>query len=133
AGTAMSGLVVLAVTLVSRLVRGFESFGLPKGSNVYDMYTYPLFAKSGWKARPQNPRSSNVLTFALRSMKGVGRSTPCLMTLTTPFFCHTNRRPSGAHASPTTVKGGKVATTSDTNPGSLKVWAAPSPPARRNT
>ena len=35
----MSGLVVLAVTLVSRLVRGFESFGLPACSNVYDMYT----------------------------------------------------------------------------------------------
>ncbi len=51
------------------------------------------------------PRSSNVLTLALRSMNGVDSSTPFLMIRTTPFFCQTNRRPSGAHAMPTSEYG----------------------------
>jgi len=35
---------------------------------------------------PHIPRSSYVLTFALRSINGVGRRTPFLMIRMTPFF-----------------------------------------------
>ena len=54
-------------------------------------------------------------------MNGVGSSTPCLITRTMPFFCQTNRRPSGAHAMPTTVYGAKVASTSEVKLGAAKV------------
>ena len=91
------------------------------------MYTRPLLANCGSNARPQNPRSSNVFTLALRSMNGVGSSCPFLITRTMPFFCHTNRRPSGAKAMPTRVYGGTVATLSVANPESEKVSAAAGP------
>ena len=84
----------------------------------------PLLANCGSNARPQNPRSSNVLTLALRSMNGVGSSCPFLITRTTPFFCQTNMRPSGANAMPTRVNGERVAILSVANPESLKVSAA---------
>ena len=91
------------------------------------MYTRPLLANCGSNARPQNPRSSNVFTLALRSMNGVDSNCPFLITRTTPFFCHTNRRPSGAKAMPTRVYGGTVAILSVANPESLKVSAAAAP------
>ena len=65
-----------------------------------------------------------MFTLALRSMNGVGSSSPFLMMRTTPFFCHTNMRPSGANARPTSVNGGTVATLSVANPESVKVSAA---------
>jgi hypothetical protein len=46
------------------------------------------------------------------------------MTRTMPFFCHTNRRSSGAKAMPTRVKGGRVAIRSVANPDPEKVSAA---------
>ena len=60
-------------------------------------------------------------------MNGVGSSSPFLITRTTPFFCQTNRRPSGAKARPTSVYGGTVATVSVANPESVKVSAAAGP------
>src|SRR5262245_37074292 len=84
----------------------------------------PLFTKSGWKASPHMPRSSKVLTRALKSRNGVGSSTPFLTIRTTPFFCQMNKRPSGAQASPTTLNGERVATASDVKLGSVKTWAA---------
>ena len=46
------------------------------------------------------------------------------MIRTTPFFCHTNMRPSGAKAKPTSVNGGTVATVSVANPDAVNVSAA---------
>jgi hypothetical protein len=45
------------------------------------------------------------------------------MIRTTPFFCQTNRRPSGAKAIPTGVNCGSVATTCVVNPGAENVSA----------
>jgi hypothetical protein len=72
---------------------------------------------------PQKPRSSNVFTFALRSMNGVGSSWPFLITRMTPFFSQMNSRPSGAHAIPTSEYGGKLAIVSVAKPLSLNVSA----------
>ena len=83
----------------------------------------PFEEKFGSNARPHIPLSSKVFTFALRSMNGVGSMTPFLMIRTTPFFCQTKSRPSGANARPTSVNGGTVATTSVAKPGSANVSA----------
>ena len=53
-------------------------------------------------------------------MNGVGSSCPFLMMRMTPFFCHTNMRPSGANAMPTSEYGRHVATVSVVNAGSVK-------------
>ena len=64
---------------------------------------------------------------ALRSMNGVGSNCPFLITQTIPFFCHTKRRPSGAKAMQTSVKGGTLAILSVANPEPLEVSAAAGP------
>ena len=117
----------MAVTRVRRAVLAPLSFGLPAVLvRVASCRRSRWWRSPGSKARPQKPRSSKVLTLALRSMNGVGSSTPFLITRTTPFFCQTNRRPSGANAMPTSVNGARVATTSAEKSGSANVsaWAS---------
>src|SRR5262245_58193863 len=81
---------------------------------------YPFAVKLGSTANPSNPRSPYWLTFALILMKGVGRSVPFLKMRTTPDFCQIKSLPSGAKATPTGVKGGRVVTVSAKKPGSEK-------------
>ncbi len=69
------------------------------------------------------PRSSNVLTLALKSRNGCGCNTPFTITRTTPFFCQTNMSPLGAQRSPTRVNGLTVATSELLKLGSANVCA----------
>src|SRR5262245_4566371 len=84
-----------------------------------------LAEKFGSKANPHMPLSLNVFTLALKSKNGVESKAPFLNTFTTPFFCQMNMRPSGAQATPTGPKVGRVVTNSDTKPASLNDWAEP--------
>ena len=84
---------------------------------------YRFAVKFGSKAKPNIPLSLNVLTFELKSKKGVLTKLPFLKIRTIPFFCQINIRPSGAQSTPTGPNAGTVVTSSETKPVSENVWA----------